>query len=209
LLNTLKEQGMKSSFSIRVKLTAFLALFLFSPTLWAQTEPTWVKEGVDWSAYTKFLVQPLQLDDVKLVPPPWAADDPKEWKLNIENLEGVRDIYADVMAAELEGKLAEAAAPGVIEVEAEILSVTPWIRPGSGNGKDGMQVTTLGTGELSASIELRDAATGELLLLLEGEKAVGDEYKEFTRENNISNIEKMFAAFAHRLGNALDEVHGK
>jgi hypothetical protein len=209
LLNTLKEQGMKSSFSIRVKLTAFLALFLFSPTLWAQTEPTWVKEGVDWSAYTKFLVQPLQLDDVKLVPPPWAADDPKEWKLNIENLEGVRDIYADVMAAELEGKLAEAAAPGVIEVEAEILSVTPWIRPGSGSGKDGMQVTTLGTGELSASIELRDAATGELLLLLEGEKAVGDEYKEFTRENNISNIEKMFAAFAHRLGNALDEVHGK
>ncbi|MEE4293226.1 MAG: DUF3313 family protein [Xanthomonadales bacterium] len=200
---------MKSSFSIRVKLTAFLALFLFSPTLWAQTEPTWVKEGVDWSAYTKFLVQPLQLDDVKLVPPPWAADDPKEWKLNIENLEGVRDIYADVMAAELEGKLAEAAAPGVIEVEAEILSVTPWIRPGSGSGKDGMQVTTLGTGELSASIELRDAATGELLLLLEGEKAVGDEYKEFTRENNISNIEKMFAAFAHRLGNALDEVHGK
>jgi hypothetical protein len=209
LLNTLKEQGMKSSFSIRVKLTAFLALFLFSPTLWAQTEPTWVKEGVDWSAYTKFLVQPLQLDDVKLVPPPWAADDPKEWKLNIENLEGVRDIYADVMAAELEGKLAEAAAPGVIEVEAEILSVTPWIRPGSGSGKDGMQVTTLGTGEVRASIELRDAATGELLLLLEGEKAVGDEYKEFTRENNISNIEKMFAAFAHRLGNALDEVHGK
>lgn len=200
---------MKSSFSIRAKLTAVLALFLFSPTLWAQTEPTWVKEGVDWTTYTKFLVQPLQLDDVKLVPPPWAADDPKEWKLNIENLEGVRDIYADVMAAELEGKLAEAAAPGVIEVEAEILSVTPWIRPGSGNGKDGMQVTTLGTGELSASIELRDAATGELLLLLEGEKAVGDEYKEFTRENNISNIEKMFAAFAHRLGDALDNVHGK
>jgi len=200
---------MKSSFSIRAKLTAVLALFLFSSTLWAQTEPTWVKEGVDWTTYTKFLVQPLQLDDVKLVPPPWAADDPKEWKLNIENLEGVRDIYADVMAAELEGKLVEAAAPGVIEVEAEILSVTPWIRPGSGDGKDGMQVTTLGTGELSASIELRDAATGELLLLLEGEKAVGDEYKEFTRENNISNIEKMFAAFAHRLGNALDEVHGK
>jgi len=200
---------MKSSFSIRAKLTAVLALFLFSSSLWAQAQPTWVKEGVDWAAYTKFLVQPLKLDDVKLVPPPWAADDPKEWKLNIENLEAVRDIYADIMASELEGKLAEAAAPDVIEVEAEILSVTPWIRPGSGGSKGGMQVTTLGTGELSASIELRDAATGELLLLLEGEKAVGDEYKEFTAENNISNIEKMFAAFAHRLGDALDKVHGK
>ncbi|MGD8346251.1 MAG: DUF3313 family protein [Lysobacterales bacterium] len=200
---------MKSSFSIRAKLAAILVLFLFSSSLWAQAQPTWVKEGVDWTAYTKFLIQPLKLDDVKLVPPPWAADDPKEWKLNIENLEAVRDIYADVMTAELEGKVAEAAAPGVIEVEAEILSVTPWIRPGSDSSKDGMQVTTLGTGELSASIELRDAATGELLLLLEGERAVGDEYKEFTQENNISNIEKMFAAFAHRLGDALDNVHGK
>ena len=95
------------------------------------------------------------------------------------------------------------------ELDAEILSVTPWIRPGSGGTKDGMQVTTLGTGELAASIELRDAATRELLLLLEGDKAIGEEYKEFTRENNISNIENMFKAFAHRLGAALDRIHDK
>ena len=199
---------MKSLFSIRVKLLAALALICFSSSLWAQMPPTWVKEGVDWTQYTKFYIEPLNMDDVKLIPPPWA-ENPERWQLNIENIEGVRQIYDEVMSAELAGKLAEERGPGVIEVQSEILSVTPWLRPGSGPTKDGMQVTTLGTGELSASIELRDAATGELLLLLEGERVVGDEYKEFTRENNISNIEKMFAAFAQRLAGALDKVHGE
>lgn len=200
---------MKSLFSIRGKLFAGLIVMIFSTSVLAQAEPAYVKEGVDWGQYTKFLVKPLNVDDVQLIRPPWAADDPKEWTLNIENMEGVQAIFRDVMNAELEGKLAYSPGPGVIEVDAEILSVTPWIRPGSGGVKDGMQVTTLGTGELAASIELRDSVTRELLVLLEGDKAVGEEYKEFTRENNISNIENMFKAFAHRLGAALDRIHAK
>ena len=200
---------MKFQFSLPGKLFAGLLVMLFSVSAWAQTAPTWVKEGVDWSQYDKFLVKPLNVDDVKLVRPPWAEDDPKEWKLNIENLEAVQAMFRDVMNAELEGKLVYTPGPGVIEVDVEILSVMPWIRPGAGGTKEGMQVTTLGTGELTASIELRDAATRELLLLLEGDKAVGEEYKEFTRENNVANIENMFKRFAQRLGDALDRIHEK
>jgi hypothetical protein len=200
---------MKALISTRGKLLIGLIVMMFSASALAQTAPTWVKEGVDWTKYDRFLVTPLNVDDVKLVRPPWAADDPKEWTLNIENLEAVQAIFRDVMNAELEGKLAYTPGPGVIEVDVEILSVMPWIRPGAGGQKDGMQVTTLGTGELSASIELRDGMTRELLLLLEGDKAVGEEYKEFTRENNMSNIENMFKRFAHRLGDALDRIHDK
>ena len=72
-----------------------------------------------------------------------------------------------------------------------------------------MQVTTLGTGEITASVEMRDSETRELLLLIAGDKAVGAEYKEFTQENNVANVENMFTRFATRLRNSMDRVHGK
>lgn len=199
----------------RGKLLSGLLVMMISTTALAQNQmaPTWVKEGVDWSKYNKFLVKPLNVDDVQLVRPPWAVDDPKEWVLQVDNLEAIQAIYRDAINAELASgdtnQLAYAPGPNVLEVDVEILSVTPWIRPGSGGTKDGMQVTTMGTGEMMASVELRDSQTRELLLLIAGDKAVGEEYKEFTRENNVANIDNMFTTFAKRLRAAMDRVHGK
>ena len=47
------------------------------------------------------------------------------------------------------------------------------------------------------------------LLLIEGDKAVGEKYTEFTRANNVANVEAMFTSFAKRLRSAMDRVHGK
>ena len=206
---------MKSVFVNRGKLLIGLIVMLFSTSVAAQTqlEPTWVKEGVDWSKYTQFLVHPLNVDNVAVMRPPWAEDDPKEWKLEIESLQAIQAIFRDAMKDTLTANngypLVYAADENVLEVEVEILSIMPWIRPGSGYTKDGMQVTTLGTGEITASVELRDSKTRELLLLIEGDKAVGEEYKEFTTANNVANVENMFTGFAKRLRNAMDRVHGK
>lgn len=196
--------------AIRGKLMVGLVLALFSASALAQTamKPNWVKDGVDWSQYNAFLVKPLDIDDVRMVPPPWA-ENPEEWELNIENLQAVQAIYRDVVKAELGYPVVYTPAPGVLELDVEILSVTPWLRPGSDGTKGGMQVTTMGTGELSASVEIRDAQTRELLLMIASEKSVGEEYKEFTQANNVANIEKMFKGFAHRLRAAMDTVHGK
>jgi hypothetical protein len=45
--------------------------------------------------------------------------------------------------------------------------------------------------------------------MIEGDKAMGEKYTEFTRANNAANIKAMFTRFATRLRNAMDEVHGK
>ena len=195
--------------AIRGKLMVGLVLALFSASALAQSamQPSWEKEGVDWSQYDKFIVKPLDIDDVRMVPPPWA-ENPELWELNIENLQAVQAIYRDVLRAELGYPVVYAPGPGVLELNVEILSVTPWIRPGK-KDQGGMQVTTMGTGELTASIEIRDAQTRELLMMVAGEKTVGNEYKEFTRANNVANIEAMFKGFANRLRVALDVVHGK
>jgi len=205
---------MKSEFSYRGKLLAGLLVMLFSSTAFAQQiEPTWVKEGVEWGQYNKFLVKPLNVDDVKLVRPPWAVDDPQEWKLEIEGLEAIQAIFRDVMKDVLSGNegypLVYADGKDVLEVEVELLSIMPWLRPGGDDDLAGYEVKTLGSGEITARAELRDSTTRELLLLIEGDKAVGEKYKEFTVDNNISNIESMFKRFATRLRNSMDRVHGK
>lgn len=206
---------MKSLFSFRKALIVGFFAMMFSTVAVAdpKIEPTWAKEGVDWSQYSKFLVKPLAIDNVKVVRPPWAEDDPNEWVLEIESLEAIQAIFRDAMKDGLSGNdgypLVYTDGKDVLEVEVEILAIMPWIRPGSDGADDGMEVTTLGTGEITASVELRDSKTRELLLLIEGDKAVGEEYKEFTTANNVANVENMFTRFATRLRNAMDNIHGK
>lgn len=206
---------MKSAFLNRANLFAVLFAMLFSTTSVAdvELEPTWVKEGVNWSQYLKFKVKPLVVDDVKVIKPPYAEDDPSDWSLEIEDLELIQAMFRDIMSDVLEGNngypIVYADGRDVLRVEVEILSIMPWLKPGSESEMEGHQVKTLGSGEITARVELRDSRTRELLLLLEGEKAIGEKYKEFTFENNVANLEAMFTRFATRLRNSMDKVHGK
>lgn len=206
---------MKSVLFNGAKLLTGLLVVMLSTAVSADSklEPTWVKDSVDWKKYNRFLVKPLEIEDVAVVRPPWAEDDSQEWTLQIESLHGIQAIFRDTMNDTLTADggydVVYAPGPDVLEVEVEILSIMPWVRPGSGNTVDGMTVTTMGSGEMTASVELRDSMTRELLLLLEGDKAVGVQYQEFTQANNVANIENMFTAFAKRLRTAMDRVHGK
>ena len=206
---------MKSELLNPGKLLMGLFVMLFSTVSFAdvQLEPTWVKDGVEWTQYSKFLVKPLNVDDVKVVKPPYADDDPSEWTLKIEDLEAMQALFRDVMKDVLSGNdgypLVYTDGKDVLEVEVEILNIMPWLKPGSGSEIDGHQVKTLGSGEITARVELRDSETRELLLLIEGDKAIGEKYKQFTTENNVSNVKYMFTRFGTRLRNSMDRVHGK
>ena len=206
---------MKPVFLNRGKLLIGLFVLLFSTASFAeiQLEPTWVKDGVDWAKYSKFMVKPLNISDVKVIKPPYAKDDPSEWTLDIQDLEAMQALFRDVMKDVLSGNdgypLVYADGKDVLEVEVEILNIMPWLKPGSGSEIDGHKVKTLGSGEITARVELRDSKTRELLFLIEGDKAIGEQYKSFTTKNNISNVQYMFTRFATRLRNSMDKVHGK
>ena len=206
---------MKPVFLNRGKLLIGLFVLLFSTASFAeiQLEPTWVKDGVDWAKYSKFMVKPLNISDVKVIKPPYAEDDSSEWTLDIQDLEAMQALFRDVMKDVLSGNdgypLMYSDGKDVLEVEVEILNIMPWLKPGSGSEIDGHQVKTLGSGEITARVELRDSRTRELLFLIEGDKAIGEKYKSFTTKNNISNVQYMFTRFATRLRNSMDKVHGK
>jgi hypothetical protein len=204
---------MKSGFFNRGSMLIGLVAMFFTSAALAQVEPTWVKEGVNWQQYGKFLVHPLDVDNVRVLKPPYAQDDPSDWSLDVQDLAGIQAIFRDVMQRELSGNggypLVYAPGKDVVEVEVELLSITPWLKPGGDESLQGYVVTTLGSGEITGRVEMRDSTTRELLLLIEGDKAVGEKYTEFTRANNASNVEAMFTSFAKRVRAAMDRVHGK
>jgi hypothetical protein len=204
---------MKSGFFNRGSMLIGLVAMFFTSAALAQVEPTWVKEGVNWQQYGKFLVHPLDVDNVRVIKPPYAQDDPSDWSLDVQDLAGIQAIFRDVMHRELSGNdgypLVYAPGNDVVEVEVELLSITPWLKPGGDESLQGYVVTTLGSGEIAGRVEMRDSTTRELLLLIEGDKAVGEKYTEFTRANNASNVEAMFTSFAKRVRAAMDRVHGK
>lgn len=204
---------MNSGFFNRGRVLVGLVAMFFASTVLAQVEPTWVKAGVEWQKYNMFLVRPLNVDNVQVIKPAYAQDDPSDWSLEIQDLQGIQAIFRDVMNEQLSGSdgypLVYAPGRGVVEVEVELLSITPWLKPGGDPALEGHVVTTLGSGEITGRVELRDSTTRELLMLIEGDKAVGEKYSEFTRANNVSNIDAMFTSFAKRLRTAMDKVHGK
>jgi hypothetical protein len=201
---------MKSIFTNHGRRILVALTLFFSASVCAQVEPTWVREGVDWSQYGKFLVKPLDLSDTRVVKPPYAQDDPSEWTIRVEDVAAVQAIYSDVMKVVLEGNggypVVDAAGKDVLEVDVEILTIMPWLKPGGDAALEGYEVKTLGSGELTARVTVRDSLTRELLLLIEGDTAVGEQYKEFTRENNASNIEAMFRRFAGNLRASMDRA---
>ncbi len=207
---------MKSEFFTRGKLIFGLAVILFSSVVLAGTDPldpTWVRPDTDFSKYTKFLVKPLNLSDVKILRPSWAQDDPVEWTLETISLDAIQDLFYKAMKEVLEANdgypLVDEPGEDVLEIEVELLSIMPYIRPGSGGEDDGHEIVTLGSGEVTGTAELRDSTSRALLILIEGQRVAGEEYKQFTAENNMANLNGMFSAFAQRLRIAMDKVHGK
>jgi len=207
---------MKYDFLNRGRLLLGVAAMLLCNALYAEStplEPTWVKDGANFTQYNKFLITPLDVSDVKLLRPPWAMDDPKPWSIEDEDLQLLQDIYRDVMKSILEADggypVVHVASEDVMQVEVELLSIMPYIRPGKKETSKGQTYVTLGSGEVNAAIEMRDSISRELLLLLEGEKTVGEDYADHTEANVVANLEGMFTKFAKRLRAAMDRVHGK
>jgi len=207
---------MKPELFNRGKLIVGLAVMMFSSVVLAGSDsldPTWVRPDTDFSKYTKFLVKPLNLSNVSILRPPWAQDDPIEWELETIALDAIQDMFQEAMKEALEADdgypVVDQAGEDVLEVDMEILSIMPYIRPGSDGEDDGHEIVTLGSGEVTGTAELRDSTTRALLILIEGQRVAGEEYKQFTKENNMANLHGMFSAFGQRLRVAMDKVHGK
>jgi hypothetical protein len=206
-----KELSMMKVFSAGRKLIPGLLILLFSGSLLAETTnaANYVKPYMTLTKYNKVMVKPLKIEDVEVIKPPWESEDPDEWDFEEGSGEVVKKLFMDAMRKELEVvggfPLVSDSADDVLRIEVELLSITPYVKPGLETGDDGYEVETLGSGELVVSAEIRDSRTRELLILVEGERTIGDKYRKLTQENHIKNLRKLFEGWGVKIREALNE----
>jgi len=202
-------------FSGRRKLIPGLMLLLFAGSLLAQPANTadYVKPGLDLSKYTKVMVKALNLDDIEILKPAWEQDNPEVWTFEPGTGAAVQELFMAAMHKELEVNggypLVSDAADDVLRVEVELLSITPYVKPGSRTGDEGYEIETLGSGELVVSAQLRDSKTRELLILVEGERTIGDEYKTLSEKSHIENLSNLFTTWGVNIREAMKQGYVK
>jgi hypothetical protein len=206
---------MKSVFSIGPKLITGLMLLLITGALMAEnTIPaSYVKPGIDLSIYTKVMVMPLNMDNIEVLKPVWEQDNDDDWSFNPEDRAAIQQWFVDAMQHQIEDNsgypLVSEPAADVMRIEVELLSITPYVKPGTPASDGRHVISTLGSGDVVVSAEFRDSTTRELLILIEGERTIGEEYKELSRENHIKNVQGLFTKWGKKIRQTLDAAHAE
>ena len=195
---------------------AGLLALMLSGTSFAQEVTAvidWHRPNTDFSKYSKFLVKPLDISDVNVLKPVWAQDDPEDWQFEFSEGGVLQALFMTAMTKELSKdggfEIVTEDGDGVLKLEIEFLSVTPYVKPGSG---DENEISTLGYGDVLVSGEVRDSLTGSLLFLVEQERNIGtegSEHKKSSRQNKIANLEFTFRNWGKRLRFRLEQASGK
>ena len=189
-------------------------MLLVSGTLMAKTLPaSYVKPGVDLSTYTKVMIRPLNIENIEVLKPAWEQDNDEEWSFEPEDVAAIQEWFMDAMQNELEKKggypLVSEPAADVMRIEVELLSITPYVKPGTPYNDGEYKIQTLGSGDVVVSAEFRDSSTRELLILIEGERTIGDKYKKLSPENHTKNVKGLFAKWGKVVREGLDKAHDK
>jgi len=206
---------MKRVFFTGTKLIAGLMLVLSSSALMAKnTSPaSYVKPDVDLSVYTKVMVKPLNIANIEVLKPAWEQDNDEVWSFKAEDGKAIQEWFLEAMQNELETKggyaLVSKPAADVMRIEVELLSITPYVKPGTQSEQGESEISTLGSGDVVVSAEFRDSTTRELLILVEGERTIGEKYRELSPENHTKNVKGLFAKWGKVVRDALDKAHAK
>ena len=182
------------------------AILLTAATaVWAQPADTlaitYMKQGVSLRQYKQLLIKPLNLEDTRLIPPPWVENpDPKVWTLSRQNQQFLRDTFASAVREGIasEGKftVVKEPTPGTLQVDIHLISLTPW-------ASQGEKVETLGSGTLTFETHVRDAKTAELLAVYQGTQQVGKNYQENTPANKMTDIKEHFTMWGRNISKRL------
>ena len=167
-------------------------------------EIAYAKPGIDLAAYDKFLLLPLNVSDVRIVPPPWVENaDPRYWNLTPENRDFLVSTFAtavrDGIQTSNQFPVVTNRQPGTLQVEVRLVSLTPWAAREEA-------VTTMGAGMLTFEAQIRDAQTAELIAIVDGTQQVGREYQENTQLNRAEGVTEYFTAWGQGISRRLAEA---
>jgi len=172
-------------------------------------QPYYRQDGANLGDYNSILLDSLNLQDARVIAPPWVEGkdrSPKKWQLTKADERFLRESYRAAMKEEIETKggypLVKEPGEGVLILDMEIVYLMPYARKGD-------DVTVRGFGEMLVQAQLRDGMTGELLAIYEGKQDVGSEYQQNSRINAETDLRALFAVWGGRMRTVMDAAHGR
>lgn len=160
------------------------------------------RPGVDFAQYDKLMINDLDVDNTKIVPPPWTEGQTFRWEISERNVGALQKEFHESMRDQISGnggyEIVTRPGEGVMELTLTIVSFMPYAERKE-------KVITKGSGEMQISVEVRDAKTGVLLAIYEGPQEVGKEYNENTDFSRQQNLKMLFDSWGRRVRLAMDE----
>jgi hypothetical protein len=169
----------------------------------------YVNSDTSLADFSNVILRDLDVRGAQIIPPVWVQGEernPRRWKLNNKNVrlmqEGFQAAIKEAVEKDNGYPIVTDEADGVLEIKISIISLTPYAQRGE-------KVITRGSGEIKIQLTLRDAMSGELLAIYEGDQQVGDEYQENTSRASRENAQALFVIWGQKIRRALDNAHRK
>ncbi|WP_439136487.1 DUF3313 family protein, partial [Pseudomaricurvus sp.] len=145
----------------------------------------------------------------KVIPPVWVEGEdrsPKKWMLQEDSVKAMQEAFRQVITAQVSENggytIVDEVEPGTLEITVIVISLTPYAQRNE-------KVITKGSGELTMQFSLRDARSGKLIAIFEGQEQVGQEYQERSDFSAMKDLNKLFDSWGKRIRRAMDKSHEK
>jgi hypothetical protein len=195
--------------AVQTLLLSVLCILLSANVSAKKLTEVYVNSEADLSDFSKVILRDLVTQGAQIIPPVWVQGDerdPHKWTLSKKNVRLMQEGFQAAIKEELEGNdgypVVTEESEGVLEIRVGLISLTPYARRGE-------KVITKGTGEIRIQLTLRNAMTGVLLAIYEGDQQVGDQYQENTDLSSRKDAQALFVVWGQKIRRALDDAHEK
>jgi hypothetical protein len=179
----------------------------------------YVDPDVEWSRYTRVMLDPLGVDNVEIIAPSARSSASAhtrsvDWELSDKDKQSLQDAFANSMKIQLEEKgeypIVTKAGDDVLRISAVLTALAPTAPPddlksrGAGRGR----TYTEGAGTFFINVSFSDSETGEVLGLIKDQKRGSTTWGVNNRVTNMGDVKFVFNSWARAIRARLDIIHG-
>jgi hypothetical protein len=179
----------------------------------------YVNPNVDWSRYSRVMVDPLGVDNVEIIAPSTSSSVSSrsrnaDWELSDRDKQSLEDAFTSAMKLHLEekGDYPIVAKPGadVLRITAVLTALAP-NAPADDSRSRSLgrgRVYTEGAGTFYISVSFSDSETGEVLALIKDQKEGSSTWGVNNRVTNLGEAKFVFNSWARSIRARLDIIRG-
>jgi hypothetical protein len=182
----------------------------------SRSDLAYLDPNADFSKYNKVMVLPLGVDNVEIIQPSSSGTitSKKDWELTDADKVKLQEIFHEAMVKELEKKdgYPVVTEPGddVLQIAAKLIAIAPSAAKDDHQSRSmgRSRVYTEGFGGLAVAVAFGDSETGEVLGIMKDSKSSNAMWGSNNSVSNLSDVRRMFSAWALQIRGGLDKAHG-